>query len=248
VADDGASAIVQTIGPPGYAAPHASARRSKMSKANESKQMARRIEDGERTIERAVAYRPSPTEFPATLEAVPREERLYDRKINGLIIVAASVCGLAVSGGYAFEFIAADDLRNIWKPGIGIALSALFLALAIWTLLQNPCFVPRGNEWVALYERGKRKRVFATYEATLIEYSSLRTVKLIGASLICMAIGGVGVPVYLAKADSIRFVNVAWLASAFVLGFVLAIDILIGRISSKTVKVDGVEYILARWP
>jgi hypothetical protein len=194
-----------------------------------------------------MAYRPSPAEFPATLDGVPREEHIRDRRINGLVVGVTAVCGLTVSGGYAVEYIAEHDLGNVYKPGIGIVVSLLILALAIWTWRQNPCFVHRGD-WVAIYERKKRARVIGTNEVTEIRLSPLRTVKLIFASIVCMAIGGIGVPAYIANADHVRFVIIAWLSSAFVLGLVLAIDNLLGRISSKTVQVGGVEYTLERWP
>lgn len=181
------------------------------------------------------------------LDGIPREERIHDRRINGLVIGVTAICGLAVSGGYAVEFITAHDLGNVWKPGIAIVLSLLILALAIWTWRRNPCFVRRGD-WVALYERGKRTRVIGVNDVTEIRLSPLRTVKLIFASIVCMLIGGIGVPAYIANTNHVRFVIVAWLTSAFVLGVVLAIENLLGRISSKTVQIDGLEYTLERWP
>jgi hypothetical protein len=194
-----------------------------------------------------MAYRPSPGEFPVALDDIPREERIHDRRINGLVVGVTAVCGLAVSGGYAVEYIREHDLGNVWKPGIAIVISLLILALAIWTWRQSPCFVRRGD-WVALYEQKKRARVFGSNEVTEIRLSSLRTVKLIFASIVCMLIGGIGVPAYIFNADHVRFVIIAWLGSAFVLGVVLAIDNLLGRMSSKTVQVNGVEYTLERWP
>jgi hypothetical protein len=193
-----------------------------------------------------MAYRPSPIEFPDTLAAVPPAERTRAIAHTGIVLLIVTVAALFVSLAYARENVLEHRLPGLWKPGIGVACALLVGALSVSDILRTATFVRRG-EWLAIYQRGLRTLTIPISAIVIVKPSTLRTVKLGYASVMCLLIGGIGLPLYLRSSDP-RLVYVAWLLVALMAGFAVGLDVVLGRIASTTVEIEGISYTLRRLP
>jgi hypothetical protein len=193
-----------------------------------------------------MAYRPSPATFPETLAGVPMGEQNARRPFNGLVLGLVALAILLVSGAYGLRDVASGDLGTAWQPGIGAAVGLLVGALAVFDLVRSVVFVRRGP-WVARYGGRKLAQVLSLGELTLFEYSLLRTIKLVFVSVAASLVAIVGLPLYLANADSVSFVGISWFAAAGMLGLAVGLDCILVRVAkNKTIVVDGETFTLAR--
>lgn len=193
-----------------------------------------------------MAYRPSPVDFPEELAAIPPAERNWDRAATSVNLTLFALAVLIVSLSYARQDVVAGELRELWKPGLGVLGALLVAALFVNNLWRRACFVSRG-QFVAIYRRGGGRRIIAQGEITIIQLSTLQTVRLSMVAVPALLVGVIGVPAYLSSADP-SLVGAAWFLGVGLVGLGFVVEVVVGRFASTTVKVDSSEYTLRRMP
>lgn len=192
-------------------------------------------------------YRPDPVALPDSLEQVSPAERNGGHRGNEVIQMLIGVGALLVSAAHARQDVIAQHARDLWQPGIGALIGVLMLTVGVLGFRSGRVTFVRRGAWVAIYERSVRTRTVPIDAVTILVPSTIRTVKLGVLAMILLLVGGVGLPAYLTSSDP-RFIYVAWLIAAAILGVAVAIDCVLVRIASATVEVEGIEYTLRRAP
>lgn len=84
-------------------------------------------------------------------------------------------------------------------------------------------------------------------EVATYEYSRLRTIKLVFASVLALLIAVGGLPIYFTHADPVTFVGIAWFVATDLVGFAIGVDCAVGRRARNcTVVFARVRYVLTR--